>query len=151
MTAETSDRLNRGVGMNATEAVAIAAIRNTIAAYNIAGDNADVEGVVGVFADDGVLELPGVSHEGRDSVREFFVSRRIIREQDIKDDRRRYHYLATSKIDVADEDTAKGETYFLMVRKGVIEQMGTYFDDFTRRDEKWLIMRRKVVLNWLQS
>jgi hypothetical protein len=143
--------LNRGVSMNSIEAVAIAAIRNTIAAYNIAGDNADVEGVVGVFADDGVLELPEVNYEGHDRVREFFASRRVIREQDIKDDRRRYHYLATSKIDVADEDTAKGETYFLMVRKGVIEQMGTYFDHFTRRGEKWLIMRRKVVLNWLQS
>jgi ketosteroid isomerase-like protein len=51
---------------------AIEAARETLARYADACDAQDVDGVVNLFAPDGLLDVPGQSYRGTDEIRAFY-------------------------------------------------------------------------------
>lgn len=65
------------------------------------------------------------------------------------------HHLTNISIDL-DGDVAHGETYFVAVHKAVAAPViewsgGRYLDRFERRDGRWAIADRLVVMDWIQN
>jgi hypothetical protein len=135
--------------MTNEELIARECIRDALSTYNIHGDEGRIDELMEVFGEDSVLEIPGEKFSGGEAMRKFFDGRKVIIDQSHKDNRPMRHYLATSNIEVSGPDAAKATTYFLVVRNGVTEQMGTYFDSFVRTGDRWLIKYRNVVLHWM--
>lgn len=135
--------------MTQEEGLAIVAIQKTMAMYNRAADEARMADIAATFAEDGQIEIPGAVFVGRDQVRGFFDARLENALKDIADNRRARHYITTSQIDITGPDTATGATYFLLIRTGQIEQMGSYLDRFKKVGGEWMIAYRNVVLHWM--
>lgn len=136
--------------MTNDEAAAIVAIQQTMMAYNHAGDGAEMD-VTRIFAPDGALEIPGAVFRGHKEVQAFFDGRQEAGRRDIAANIRARHYITTCHIEVTGPGTAEGKTYFLLIRTGQIEQMGTYFDTFRKIGDDWRIAHRNVVLHWMTS
>ncbi|GAA3007732.1 nuclear transport factor 2 family protein [Microbacterium aurantiacum] len=136
--------------MSIEETVARDQIRALMAEYNQAGDAGDAERVVRTFAPEAELETISGTISGLAAIRSFFDERARVRREDARLDRSARHFLSTQLITV-DGDSADGSTYFLFVRTGRIEHVGTYLDHFVRLEGRWLIRRRSVVMNWLDE
>lgn len=125
-------------------------IRQLIAEYNHAGDAGDAVRVVRTFTGDADLETIAGTITGDSAIRSFFDERAEVRREDARLGRPGRHHLSTQAISV-DGDSAEASTSFLFVRTGAIEQTGTYHDEFVRIDGRWLIRRRRVVMDWLDE
>lgn len=137
--------------MDIGEIIAKEEIRALMARYNHAGDAGQAEEVANTFTSDAELETIEGKLTGLEEIRKFYEQRRAIREEDARRNRSAKHYLSTQQIVVRSEAEAEATTYFLFVRLGQVEQMGTYFDQFVKPDSQWLIKHRNVVMNWLES
>ena len=65
------------------------------------------------------------------------------------------HHLTNIRIEI-DGDKATGETYYVAFHRAkegsLLETSGgRYIDDFERRDGHWGIVRRLVVMDWIQN
>lgn len=123
-----------------------AAIRHLQSIYNSAGDRGRTDEVIGVFAADGVLEVPGASHAGQHAIRAF-LSGVAENGSDSVDLRGSRHHLTTSRIDV-DGDAAQGWSYFFVMRRGQVIQEGSYIDRFVETQDGWRIAHRRVKILW---
>ncbi|MES2289119.1 MAG: nuclear transport factor 2 family protein [Pseudomonadota bacterium] len=122
-------------------------IRNLQSVYNTAGDRGRIEDVIAVFTEEGTLEIPGALLKGRDAISAFLsgVASSASNGIDLRGSR---HHLSTSRIDVHDEHTALGWTYFYVTRAGQIIQEGTYVDQYVSTLEGWRIAHRRVKILW---
>ncbi|KMS63647.1 hypothetical protein FHS51_003715 [Sphingobium wenxiniae] len=135
--------------MDQDEIVARLSIMDTLATYNLSGDAGLADRIAATFADDGVLDIGTRMFQGKEAILAFYRERQAVRLEDIRLARPARHFLSTSRIIVVASDDATAFSYFLLVRCGVNEQVGSYDDRFRRRpDGRWLIAHRKVDLNW---
>ncbi|MGE3619396.1 MAG: nuclear transport factor 2 family protein [Acidimicrobiia bacterium] len=122
-----------------------AEIQELTGRYALCVDTQDVEGMVGLWTDDGAFDasatgLPRI--EGIDAIRRFFESTG-------PNARSRCHLMANLVLDEIDGDRARGTCYFsseLVTLSGArLATKGYYEDDYARVDGRWRLRHRKVV------
>jgi hypothetical protein len=125
----------------------LAEIHHVQSVYNNAGDRGRIEDVAAVFTPNGILEVPGGAHCGRDAIKAFLgaVVEAGAGGIDLRGAR---HHLTTCRIESDGPDEARGWTYFFVMRAGTVIEEGTYIDHFQRCDEGWRIAHRRVKLLW---
>jgi hypothetical protein len=137
--------------MTPEQARSAAAIRQTQAVYATEGDRGRVDDLLATFTEEGVLEFHGLVHQGRDAIRAALSPTADARKLEAGRGARVFlrHNLTTSRIefDVAD-DAAHAWTYFMVMSPIGLDHTGLYVDRFVRQDERWLIARRRVKINW---
>jgi ketosteroid isomerase-like protein len=142
--------------MTLDDVIARESIRETIAAYTIAGDSRDAEAFVALFAEDAVLEfagfppVPGFHNEGIQNIRHRTSSWSSIAGKDpaLRDTGFIRHNLATCQIDLTGPDTARARTYFMVFTDIGPDHSGTYSDELIRQGDRWLFAQRRVALDW---
>ncbi|MDE1145146.1 MAG: nuclear transport factor 2 family protein [Azospirillaceae bacterium] len=124
------------------------AIAHLLTVYNTSGDRGRIDEMLAVFTPDATLEVPGATHEGRDAIGAFMrnVVAGAVGGTDLSGGSR--HHLTTSRVEVDGADSARGWTYFFVMRRGTVIEEGTYIDQYVRQDGQWLIRRRRVKLAW---
>ena len=142
--------------MTLDEVIARESIRDTIAAYTIAGDSRDADAFARLFSDDAILEfagfppLPGFRNEGRKAIRERISSWSSTPGEDpsMRNTSFIRHNLTTSRIALTGRDTARAKTYFVVFTDIGPDHAGTYSDELIREGERWLFAHRHVALHW---
>jgi uncharacterized protein (TIGR02246 family) len=143
--------------MNIEEAIAREQIRDTMARYNMAGDRARADEMAEVFAEDGVLETPGYTHQGREAIRSWMKNWRTATapaapaaKADSAPKAAKFvrHNITTSQIDFTGPDTAKARTYFVVFTQIGPDHSGYYADEFKKVGDKWLISHRRAMMDW---
>ena len=131
-----------------------AEIEELVTRYVTALDTRDADMYAGVFAEDGVYELPGnVVHRGRAAIRKIVT--------DLQESRARndaagkpppslYHVMANHSIELVDATHARHQCYAQTVRAAeggqfIVGFMGRYDDELVKRDGRWYIQSRKLV------
>lgn len=143
--------------MTLEEMLARESIRQTMAAYTVAGDRLREDDFVAVFTEDGVMESEGVPesdtfrYEGREQIRQWIT--RWTKTQPEAAPRTHQatfvrHHLSTSHIEIMDADTARARTYWVAYTDIGPDHAGYYLDEFRKVGERWLIARRRVRLDW---
>jgi hypothetical protein len=128
----------------------IVAIRQTLSAYNIAGDRMKIDGLAATFMSNGILDTSTARFVGRQAIIDG-LSRRdapaggppgrratVVR-----------HNLTTSHSEVTGADTAEGRTYFIVFTDIGPDHMGCYVDKLRKVDGQWLFEHRRVLIDWL--
>ena len=142
--------------MTLDELIARESIRDTIAAYTIAGDSRDADAFVALFAKNAVLEfaghppLPGFRNEGREEIRQRISSWSSTPGKDpsMRDTSFIRHNLTTCRIALTGPDTARAQTYFVVFTDNGPDHAGTYSDDLVHQDDRWLFAHRRIALDW---
>ena len=127
-----------------------AAIRHLQGVYNNAGDRGRIDEVLGTFAPDGVLEVPGARLAGHAAIAGF-LSGVVDRDAGGIDLRGSRHHLTTGRIEFESPTQAQGWTYFFVMRRGEVIQEGSYVDRFVATDNGWRIAHRRVKLIWTKG
>ena len=130
-------------------------IQYTMAVYCNCVDSGDVEGVVSCFTEAGQLELSsGAKANGRAAIRAFYTPvigpERPDRGPDGALPLLR-HNLTTSRVELQDDNTAQGWTYFMSLTRHGLDHSGRYLDTFARDGARWLIADRRIVVEWYAS
>ena len=141
--------------MTLDEMLAREAIRQTMAAYTMAGDRLREEDFIAVFTEDAVLESEGVPesdlfrYEGRGAIRQW-IARWRSPEATARTRQARFvrHHLSTCHIELTGPDTARVRTYWVAWTDIGPDHAGYYLDDFRKVGEDWLIAHRRVRLDW---
>lgn len=142
--------------MTLDEVIARESIRDTIAAYTMAGDSRDGDAFVALFADHAVLEfagyppLPGFRNEGKEEIRQRISSWSSIPGEDpsMRNTSFIRHNLTTSRISLTGRDTARARTYFVVFTDIGPDHAGSYSDELVREGDRWLFAHRHVALDW---
>jgi len=142
--------------MTVDDVIARESIRETIHAYNIAGDGRNAELFVAQFADDAVFEfagyppLPGFRHEGREAIRRMTAAwvKLPVNDPEFRSVSFIRHNLTTCRIALTGKDTATATTYFLVVTDIGPDHAGVYADTLRRQGVRWLFARRRITLDW---
>jgi hypothetical protein len=138
--------------MTLEELLAREGIRQTMAAYTMAGDRLRVDDFVAVFTESAVLESEGVPdsdafrYEGREAMRAWFTRWKGAPTTPQASFVR--HHLSTSHIELTSPDTAKARTYWLAITDIGPDHSGCYLDVFRKVEESWLIAHRKIRMDW---
>jgi hypothetical protein len=142
--------------MTPEQVIAREAIIHTQSVYNTEGDRGRVEGLVQTFTVDGVLELDRGVFSGREE-----ISRAL--SEAVEDKRQEAatagqggsvarnflrHNLTTRRIEFLGAEEADVWTYFFVMTPIGLDHSGVYVDRFVRRDDRWLIARRRVKIDW---
>ncbi len=117
------------------------AIRSLAAAYSDAVNRRDPEGMVAVFASDGIIEKPGFGDpvQGVDKILKRY--RRLQRERDF------LCQLTHSGIVAVEGDKATARWWFSEIKKPVgsndwLSMIGVYQDEAIRTEQGWRFARR---------
>lgn len=138
--------------MTKSEALEHVAIRNTMAAYNVAGDRMRIEALAATFLDDGVLETPTATYRGRAEIVAGLGGGprdpsapppagprpTLVR-----------HNLTTSHVSLTGPETAEGRTYFIVFTDVGPDHAGHYQDRLRKAGGAWLFEHRSVRIDWL--
>jgi hypothetical protein len=130
--------------MELWELVARELIRETIARYAHLVDRGRIDELIGLFAEDGILEAGDrPPAHGREAIRAFFLgtkgrlaaaaARPLIR-----------HHVSNVLVEVADRETATAASYFLAVTERGPDHWGRYQDRLVQRDGRWLFRHRRA-------
>jgi len=131
-----------------------AEIEELITRYVTALDTRDADMYAGVFAEDGVYELPGnVVHHGRAAIRKIVTDLQESRARNDaagKPSPNLYHAMFNHSIELVDATHARHHCYAQTVRAAeggqfVVGFMGRYDDELVKRDGRWYIQSRKLV------
>ena len=121
-------------------------IRRTLAQYAHCHDNRDVEGYVGLFAQEGrfVGAAANASHAGHPAIRTFITSTYANQPAN----RRTKHLCGNSLIDMAG-DTAEAITDFVAYERlgeepWRVHTIGRYYDRLILVDGEWRFAERRV-------
>jgi hypothetical protein len=142
--------------MSVDELLAREAIRQTMAAYTMAGDRLRVEEFVAVFTDDAVLESEGVPEadafrfEGRAAIGGWLMRWRRPPDAERRTHQATFvrHHLSTSQIELTGADSARARTYWTAYTDIGPDHCGYYLDQFRKVDGQWLIAHRRVRMDW---
>jgi hypothetical protein len=131
--------------MDVADLLAREAIRDLVARYNAYGDSGLLDRMIDLFADDAILELRGVAHEGKAAIRSQFqgTADRTAR----ADGGPAYlrHNTSTHQIDLVDDVTASGRCYFFVITSVGLDHWGRYLDDYRVVGGEWRFARRRVL------
>ena len=131
-----------------------AEIEELVARYVTALDTRDADMYAGVFAEDGVYELPGnVVHRGRAAIAKIVTDLQASRarnDAEGKPSPSLYHVMANNSIELVDATHARHQCYAQTVRAAeggqfIVGFMGRYEDELVKRDGRWYIQARKLV------
>lgn len=133
-------------------AVARDAIRQTMVAYNIAGDRFKLQELAETFTEDGVLETPYARAAGHGEIVALLGGRREEPQGEApapQGGRPLFvrHNLTTSQI-LVDGEEATGRTYFIVITDRGLDHMGHYVDRFRKVGNQWLIAHRQVRIDY---
>jgi hypothetical protein len=124
------------------------AVRQVIAAYAEACDEARLEDWRATFLDDGVLETAEVVYRGGE-IDLLMTTRVATKLRERAEGRRTRHHLTTQRITPDADDAAHACTYFQLVRNGEIEEAGLYRDRLRRDDAGvWRLAHRVVTVEY---
>ena len=142
--------------MTPEQVIAREAIIHTQSVYNTEGDRGRLEGLVQTFTEDGVLELDRGVFSGREEISRALSAA-------VEDKRQEAatagqggsvariflrHNLTTRRIEFLGAEEADVWTYFFVMTPIGLDHSGVYVDRFVRRDDRWLIARRRVKIDW---
>jgi 3-phenylpropionate/cinnamic acid dioxygenase small subunit len=130
--------------MTLDELVAREAIRDTLAAYNLAGDRMRHADFLDCFTEDALYRSSVFSLAGRTAIRAWLEGFRA----GAADVRLVRHHLTTSRIAIENADEARARSYYLVVTERGPDHGGVYVDRFRRVGARWLIAEREVRLDW---
>lgn len=142
--------------MTLEEMLAREAIRQTMAAYTVAGDRLHEDDFIAVFTEDAVLESEGVPdsdlfrYEGREAIRQWISRWRNPPEGVTRTHQATFvrHHLATCHIELTGPDSAKARTYWVAWTDIGPDHAGYYLDSFRKSDDRWLIVHRRIRRDW---
>ena len=135
--------------MELWELTAREAIRDLVARYNANGDTGRFAQVLELFAEDAVMEVPGVRYDGRDAIATLFTGT----QQNVKGlaepGRPVYlrHNTSTHQIDLLDPTHAKGRCYYFVLMPHGVDHWGRYIDEYEMCDGRWQFTHRKVTMD----
>jgi hypothetical protein len=137
-----------------SESEELQSIRNTLAAYNVAGDRLRLEDLAATFLPDGVLEMPGATLQGREAImrglggadRESTPGARSAAKPSFV-----RHHLTTSHIEMKDETTAGARSYFIVFTDIGLDHVGAYADTLHKVEGQWLFRHRRVMIDWMHE
>jgi hypothetical protein len=147
--------------MEQWELVARERIRDTLAAYNWAGDAFRLDELADTFCPDGVLEIRGAELlRGRAAIIEFLghgaagaedADRRAARRAEAEASGVRRivrHNLTNVRFVELTPDEAHLASYFTVVTEIGLDHYGRYRDTFVPVGDRWLIQHRFVSTDW---
>ncbi len=126
------------------------AIRDTIARYTWCGDFGEVEGYVGCFTTDAVLEIKHHQRfEGHDELRHLGAHGTATPSQSAARAAAgpRRHHVSSVRIEVPTPDTGKAWSYFLVLGRLGLDHWGRYSDELVPEADRWLLRRRRVSID----
>jgi ketosteroid isomerase-like protein len=136
----------RAAPMETWELAAREAIRDTVTAYNAAGDRGRLDELAALFAVDGVLEVKDrFAVTGHDAIVETLGAatsrarpegRFFIR-----------HFVTNLHFVQVEPDRAQTTAYFLVLTPAGVDHWGRYRDTFVRQDDRWLFAHRLVAVD----
>ncbi|NEA44659.1 nuclear transport factor 2 family protein [Streptomyces sp. SID11385] len=138
--------------MNLEELSARAEIHDVLLRYCRGLDRVDMDLVRGVFHPDAYVRFPESLHAGSVDGFVAFLGDEMPRFV------RTMHVLANSLIEFDGPDVAHVETYLNADHQGserhhwkgdYVRLWGRYLDRFERRDGRWLIARRRLLVDWM--
>ena len=133
--------------METWELVARDSIRDIVARYNCNGDSGRIDEMMSLFTSDATLEVPDREPlVGRDSIYHFFTSVAL------PDDttfalKSLHHHTATHQIDIVDEQSARGRSYFAVLTQNGLDHWGRYVDEYRCEGGQWKFQNRKVYVD----
>lgn len=111
-------------------------------------EDTDLDRAVGLFTEDGVWEMAGQAHTGRENVRACLQGARDAGFSGPAAGTR--HLVANTLVEATGPDTATGRSQWLLVRGAppgeppVLLGTGAYTDTYRRVDGRWLFAHRTV-------
>jgi hypothetical protein len=142
--------------MTLDELLAREGIRQTMAAYTVAGDRLKEDAFAAVFTDDAIIESEGVAerdrfrYDGRAAIRAWIARWRTPPADGEPTHKATFvrHHLSTSHIELTGADTAQARTYWAAWTDIGPDHCGYYLDEFRREGERWLIRHRRIRCDW---
>ena len=138
--------------MEMWELVARESVRDVVARYNAYGDSGRMDELLQLFTDYAVMDMDGEIFEGRQGIRDGFVSagRNFVAFAKASNAPRDLpvlrHYTATHVIEATSPTTATCSSYFLTFMHHGPDHWGSYADELREADGRWQISRRRVVV-----
>jgi ketosteroid isomerase-like protein len=116
-----------------------AGVYTTVAAHAQAQDAGNTDGMVALYTQDAVLEVPGMgAYQGADAIRAAF--------DDWKPKGLQRHMPVNVVITDWDGEAARATTDVVFIAQGdsgwAVQIVARYYDEFRRDGEKWLLSRR---------
>lgn len=142
--------------MTPEELLAREGIRQTMAAYTMAGDRLREEEFIAVFTEDAVLESEGVPerdlfrYEGREAIRRWIARWREPPGDVASTHQASFvrHHLSTCHVELTGTDSARARTYWVAWTDVGPDHAGYYLDEFHREGDRWLIRHRRIRRDW---
>jgi hypothetical protein len=128
------------------ELVARESIRDLVARYNSNGDSGRFDQVVALFADGAVMEVEGRVYRGRDEIRSIFSATRE-RVRSGPEPGYVRHHVSTHQIDLLDETSAVGRSYYAVISPIGLDHWGRYIDEYGLVEGSWRFTRRRVTVD----
>lgn len=136
--------------MTEARAADTVAIQQLIVRYAHAYDSLDVEGYVGVFAEDAVFSFTGNALNGRGEIRKFITDAKQRRESAPAADpaTKTYHSITNTLVEF-DSDTQAHQRSYWQVLTGpaggpFTSNVGYYDDVVVKQNGEWLIQSRNI-------
>lgn len=131
--------------MEPADLLAREAIRDLVARYNAYGDGGLLDRMVGLFAEDAVLEVGDDRYEGHDAVRGLFAGTAERSAAAVGGATYVRHSVTTHQIDLVAPGRATGRAYFTVLTRVGLDHWGRYLDDYRVVDGRWRFARRRVL------
>ena len=136
------------------DALELLAIRNVMAAYNVAGDRMRIADLAATFTTDGVLETPTATYRGRAEILAGLGGGPRDRSAPTPAGPRPTlvrHNLTTSHIVLTGSGAAEGRTYFLVLTDVGPDHAGHYVDRMSKAGADWRFEHRCVRIDWMSE
>ena len=120
-------------------------IRRAILEYTQAHDIYDTDGLVQVWAEDGLFATPSAQYRGHASIRDFHEGRRARAEADVQN-----RLMAADPLITVHGSTAEALTSVIGLRRTkdepwTVTLFAQWADKFAERGDKWLFTERRVL------
>jgi hypothetical protein len=139
--------------MDIWELVAREEIRSCISRYNAYGDAGRMDDMMGVFADDAIMEIDGDPIHGREQISSFFRSAgrnfvQFAKANEIpRDAPILRHFTSTINITVDSPAEAHATLYYFVLMFHGLDHWGRYEDNYRLVGDTWLISHRREFMD----
>ena len=138
--------------MEIWELIARECIRDLVARYNANADSGRYDEVLALFAVDATMELPEETCHGDDAIRRMFEkTAERARTMDLTSPGFLRHFITTHQIDLHDETSASGRSYFAVLTAEGLDHWGRYLDEYRVIDSSWRFWKRRVRVDGMAS
>lgn len=135
--------------MTESRATDLAEIHQLLAACTQAGDARKADRYAACFAADGILELVGERHEGRETIRNWMAAPSVIPPPKGAAKGFISHHLTTCSVEFDGADSALARTYWLVTSAAGLDHNGYYDDVLVREGGAWRLAHRRPRTLWV--